>query len=294
MSKVLGLALGVLLIVILFYSVDMESMIDSFYRISWFKFLVFFLFSFVLIGISALKWLELYRLQGINCSYGDVFLWYFYSYFAGMLLPLGFVGADLARVQLAKKLSGYEGSVSTVLQDRYSGFLVMFFIGSILCFLSWRIPPSIAGVSALIFLAGVVLPILIDVVPIFQRFAKLGFIFRDFSTGQIKVLMYSALFYASAVLNIVLGGWVIGFEIKSILDLAALLPLVLLASSLPISPQGLGVQEGFYFFLFQFVGGTKEESLLLALLLRFKVVLLGVAAGLVFLIRLWRNKKEII
>ncbi|MEM4379304.1 MAG: lysylphosphatidylglycerol synthase domain-containing protein [Thermoplasmatales archaeon] len=294
MSKVLGLALGILLIVILFYSVDMESMIDSFYRISWLKFLVFFLFSFVLIGISALKWLELYRLQGINCSYGDVFLWYFYSYFAGMLLPLGFVGADLARVQLAKKLSGYEGSVSTVLQDRYSGFLVMFFIGSILCFLSWRIPPSIAGVSALIFLAGVVLPILIDVVPILQRFAKLGFIFRDFSTGQIKVLMYSALFYASAVLNIVLGGWVIGFEIKSILDLAALLPLVLLASSLPISPQGLGVQEGFYFFLFQFVGGTKEESLLLALLLRFKVVLLGVASGLVFLIRLWRNKKEII
>lgn len=294
MSKALGLALGILLIVILFYSVDMESMIDSFNRISWLKFTLFFLFSFVLIGISALKWMELYRLQGINCSFGDVFLWYFYSYFAGMLLPLGFVGADLARVELAKKLNGYEGSVSTVLQDRYSGFLVMFFIGSILCFLSWRIPPSIAGVSALIFLAGIILPIMIDLVPILQRFAKLGFIFRDFSKGHIKVLMYSALFYASAVLNLVLGGWVIGFEIKSILDLAALLPLVLLASSLPISPQGLGVQEGFYFFLFQFVGGTKEESLLLALLLRFKVVLLGVAAGLVFLIRLWRNKKEII
>ncbi|MCS6961541.1 MAG: flippase-like domain-containing protein [Deltaproteobacteria bacterium] len=285
MSNIIRLIFGFALLCILFFVVDVQELVKIFATVSLFKFLLFFIFSFFLIFISALKWQALYRIRGFSVPLKDMFWWYFLSYAFGFIVPLGFVGADLARIQFAKEISNYKGSMSTVIQDRYTGFLTMFLVGTILCFFSKNIPPSISSLTAMIFFSGLVLPLIFFQIKIFKKYKDLILIYSDWNSTHFFVFFYSFLFYVSTVLNILIGAWVIDMPIQSIVDLSALLPLVFLASSLPVSPQGLGIQEGFYFFLFQFVGGQPEEALALALLLRIKVILLAILGTLIIIFK---------
>ncbi|MCS6893226.1 MAG: flippase-like domain-containing protein [Deltaproteobacteria bacterium] len=292
MTNLLKSILGCALIIILFQFVETESLIQQIQSVNLFKFLAFFFFSIPLIFISALKWHFLFKNQGTQSCFTDVLLYYFFAYAFSLLIPLGIVGADLARVQLAKKFNGYSMAIKTVFQDRYSGFLIMFFCSVFLSLISTRIPPLISLVNAIIFSVGILAPVIVKLI----KFKKLAFFtnLMEFRLNKslIYVLCLSLIFYLLAVVNILLGAWVLDIKLTPFVDLAALLPLVFLLSSIPISPQGLGVQEGFYFFLFQFVGANPTEALSLALLLRVKVILIGVLAWIVFYIRYFLTKSS--
>ncbi len=284
MNKFIQLVFGILLLILLFNFVNFPEFQEEFKNFSWFRFTFFLIFSIPLILVSAYKWKIILKSAGHQSSLKDLFLYYWFSYSINMLLPLGIFGADVARVELSKKLGGYKVSIFSVIQDRYTGFLVMFFISTILSFLSSRIPVVVSTVSALLFSLGVVFPFVAANFYFLNKYKDLILIFLNFSKSTLKVLTLSALFYLLTILNVILGAWVLDLRIMHILDLAALLPLVLLVSSLPISPQGLGIQEGFYVFLFQFVGLTYEQALLLALNLRFKLIIVSILGGIVYFI----------
>ena len=58
--------------------------------------------------------------------------------------------------------------------------------------------------------------------------------------------------------------------------IAATLPLAMLVGMIPITMGNLGIAEGAYVVYFRLVGMSKELTLAMGLLLRLKIILLGV------------------
>jgi glycosyltransferase 2 family protein len=92
----------------------------------------------------------------------------------------------------------------------------------------------------------------------------------------------SLVFYALAVLNVFFSAQVFGGA-PDLGGLAAVVPIVLVASLLPISIGGIGLAEWAYVVCLAQIGVPEEEALAVALVLRAKIVVLGLLGGIVFL-----------
>ena len=95
----------------------------------------------------------------------------------------------------------------------------------------------------------------------------------------------SILFHGTAVCNALLAGYVVGWTNARFFDMCVVLPLILLFGSIPISPSGLGVQEGAFYFFLQSIGASPSQSIATALILRIKVLLLAIGGGIILLFK---------
>ncbi len=84
----------------------------------------------------------------------------------------------------------------------------------------------------------------------------------------------TALFYALTVANVIVSCRAFGGA-PSPLAVATVLPASLMVASLPITLGSLGLAEGAYVFYFRLIGISAEVTLAMALLLRLKIILLG-------------------
>ena len=97
-----------------------------------------------------------------------------------------------------------------------------------------------------------------------------------------KAILYSLLFHFLTVINTYVACLAVGWESPNFLGLFVVVPLILLVSILPITPSGVGVQEGAFVFFLKRVGAESSQGLAVALILRAKVLLLAVIGGLLF------------
>jgi uncharacterized protein (TIRG00374 family) len=98
-----------------------------------------------------------------------------------------------------------------------------------------------------------------------------------------KAMLVSFAFHIFTVLNVAVGGYCIGWTNIPFMDLFVVLPIVLLIGAVPITPNGLGLQEGAYFFFLQQLGATPDQAVAISLALRAKAYLLAViGAGIWF------------
>ena len=95
--------------------------------------------------------------------------------------------------------------------------------------------------------------------------------------------MLSLLFHILTVFNVYLAALVVGWQQVDFSVLFVVVPVVLLISMVPITPSGMGVQEGAFMFFLQGAGATAEQALACGLALRVKVLLLGAFGGLLLL-----------
>ena len=68
--------------------------------------------------------------------------------------------------------------------------------------------------------------------------------------------------------------------------------LVALVTIIPISINGLGVQEGSFIFYLQQLGAASSAALLVALLYRLTLMILGLVGGLIFLLDQGSGRKS--
>ena len=108
----------------------------------------------------------------------------------------------------------------------------------------------------------------------------------------LKALALSFLFHSFTVFNTMATGWAIGWQAPPFLDLFVVLPLILVISALPLTPQGLGIQEGAFYFFLQHVGASPQQALSIALVLRAKTYVLALCGGVVLLWRMFRNHER--
>jgi uncharacterized membrane protein YbhN (UPF0104 family) len=97
-------------------------------------------------------------------------------------------------------------------------------------------------------------------------------------------MLLSLLFHGLTVVNTQVAAWAIGAPPIAFGGLFVVLPLILLLGSIPLTPQGLGVQEGMWVFFLGQIGVSPADSLAISLVLRAKSYLLG-AAGCAIVVR---------
>ena len=260
--------------------------------------------SFVMLGLSCAKWHILLRHQGRTINFIRLYRIYLIGYFYTNLLPSN-VGGDVSRSYLAGREIGSQSDAAiSVFMERLTGLLVLLFLvmvapclnpkqlyphaavwlpslGSLvlLLILLWiyRVPDPLGvlqrfgGCAPGIFLwmrekAAAIHGRLVDSI---QRLA------RDVTVVWIVGVM-TLLFYLLTWINVWVTFKAFGVQI-AIVDVAAILPTAMIVSMVPIVPlAGLGLAEGVYVYYFALLGVAPAGSLAMGLLLRSKLMVLGV------------------
>jgi uncharacterized membrane protein YbhN (UPF0104 family) len=98
----------------------------------------------------------------------------------------------------------------------------------------------------------------------------------------VRALGLSVVFHLLTVVNTAAVGMAVGWIDIPLEGLLVVVPLILLVGAIPISPQGLGIQEGAFMFFLHSLGATSAQALAIALVLRAKSYVLALLGGLLW------------
>ena len=251
--------------------------------------------------LSAYKWQVLVRAQGFTVSLTALFRFYLVGTFFNLFLPTS-VGGDVRRVyDLARACGDPEAAAASVLLDRATGVLAMLIIGG--CSVLF-VPPSLR-IAALAILATAGIGLLALGSTIFFASARsfwqktatrllpnvfssrvtsfLDMLFRYRTAKQhlgVAVAM-ALLFQTTSVYIVYLLSRGLGLSVP-LTPFFLFVPLVTLATMLPISLNGVGVQETGYVLLFGQIGLSTAAAFSLSLLFHLYRASIGAMGGLVY------------
>lgn len=263
------LTISIGLIVLLLNIIDLKKVIVLLKGLNiW-----FFLLLLILITLDrffmAYKWHLLLKAKDLDISYLDSVRVYYLSTFASFFLPTT-VGADIFRVyklHVEKK----EGAniLSSVIVERMLGFIASAFV-------------AVLGVALLIFLLGLEVWALLWYAIIFLVFFTLVFI-SSFFIHKIFIFEKIAGFYKSyreykgkrgllyifVILSSIeqlapvagnyLAALALGLDIPFMYFLAVI-PIVQLLNRIPISLNGIGINEGLLVYFFSILNLDKADG----------------------------------
>jgi len=304
------LLIAVFLLVALFYFVGAPELIATLKNIQL-EFVVYLLLlAVVLIWASCLKWQLFVRAGGHNVPILHLMKLYTVGYFFNVFTP-SYIGGDVARsFHLGRYLENQRDAFVATFLERFTGLVAMSLLGLIFVAVGTE---ATAGVELAILVVGTGV-LLLAVVCFSKTLCTFAFslskkVLRRIGRGRwpekliaildkidegmgaaranwslvAKALLLSLFFHVLAVFNTYVAARAVGWENPDLGGLFVVVPLVLLVSMAPITPSGLGIQEGAFLFFLERIGGTRGQGLGVGLVLRAKVMLVAVCGGLLWL-----------
>ena len=301
MKKILSFILKLLFSSALLYfflsKVDMHSVFNIIKqaRIDLFVLSLFVYLS--IIFVAAKRW-SLFLPEGMK--YLKLLSLYFIGAFFNTLIP-GLVSGDAVKAFYLYKHTGKGTggtSIASVFMDRYMGLVAMVGIG----FIAFLIGFSHIKGTQMVWL-----------IPAFAGAFSLGsLVLWKINWGRIKALstFYAPLMEYKKEKTVIYKGLLLGFAIQSIfiavvymlslsigLDVKIFyylmfVPIISVATSIPISFAGLGVREAGFVILFGIVGVAKEAAITLSLLVFIVMTFVSLLGGIEYL-RVGKPPKEI-
>ena len=255
-------------------------------------------------AFSSWRWSILLRAAGIAYPKLRAFRCYLSGAFYSLVMP-GVVGGDVSRVLICRHDTGggYAVIAGTVLLERALG------VGVLMCVLAFGLAVSSSGfipspAKMLVYAAAACGLVAVFCLPGLVRrgargaagrylhsvksIAHLAGAFspvRDLRAPQIaQALVLTALFQLTDVAMTLLLAHALNIALHGPALLVAL-PLVYLATALPISPSGLGLREATLAFILPGVGAATESDAALLALATFGIrIVVGILGGLVQLL----------
>lgn len=290
--------LALLVLGALFLLVDISELWGALKELTWGAVFLLLLLSVVMIHVSVIKWRLFLQALGSEQSSLRLFGLYLVGYFVNLLMP-SYLGGDAVRSWYVGKRAGQHQALAATILERYTGVVAM--LGMALVFMwfaagvteqiRWFVVAATVGVvfgTALCLSAQ--LSRWFARLPVVGRFAKhiervqAGFrLARREPRLLLKALGLSLVFHSLTVVNTVVAGAAVGWYSAPWGELFVVLPLILLIAAIPVTPSGLGIQEGAFFYFLQVVGASPAQALGAALVLRAKVYVLAAVGGIVWL-----------
>lgn len=254
--------------------------------------------------LMAYKWVILLKIKGIHISNMLSFKLYLIGGFWGEFLPTGF-GVDLYRIHaLTSRGESLKDSTSSIVVERILGFFSSTTFSFLaIVFVAFVFDNSLLKYLYPIFLA-LVIPILISLLLI--RFPVTFHISRLFNKYQdtvvikkVKSLYGSIMHFKSSpkqlwkfyFLSFIEQGFApvytfvaalaLGFDVSFIYFLA-IVPALFIMLRIPVSIQGIGVEEGLYIIFLTMIGLSTTEAFSLALLIRISRSIISLCGGLLY------------
>ena len=315
------LSFSLIFLFILYRMLRTEDLLGRLAQVDW-RFLVLSLFvSAAMVWVSCLKWRVFFPAGTGRLPLGFLIRQYLIGYFFSNLLPSN-IGGDVVRSYYTGKRIGSQGrALVTVFLERFSGLLVLVLIailGPLALPELYREPPvwGAVGLAAVLLSGAMFLLCLSRPVDRLERINRvwLGWLpplcrmgekilvkvrsfhdkLRD-SLGELRrrpavlllVIALSLLFYGLVLLNVYVSYRAFGYAPPWRAVLAGT-GLALIVATIPVAPfGGLGLVEWSFLGFFMLAGLPKDATLMMVVLLRCKMILLGLMGmGMYFLYRL--------
>jgi uncharacterized protein (TIRG00374 family) len=286
---------GALMFILLGFMVDLPQAWQAIKDASWVYFGWLALWITLDRLLMAYKWRMLLTCRGLSITFLESLKAYYLATFAGCFLP-STVGADAMRIaSVCGPGRPSEVVAASVIMERALGFLAAALAAGLalvlLLGLAGSLPPGLLYPS-LGMLALVSLGVVISLFGPFSRFlenlpahlgdrGKLAAWVGRFLAAYVKynrhkgaVIYFILLSFLEQSVPVV-GTWLtaLAFGIDlSLLESAAVAPLALLFTRIPVSLSGFGVVEGLYVAFFALVGLNTTESFLLGLIANLSIV----------------------
>jgi len=291
---------------------EWPRIIRSFKDINYFYFIIVILIILPLVLVSCLKWQLLLKSKNLNISLLKLIQIYLVGNFFNNIIPFGFLGGDFVRIYETSKLTkNTADSLAAVFMERIIGVIALMFFAIFSIFLKFEF--FLKNVMVLTITICIILVLIIFLWMIFSP-KMLNLIKSVIKTNILKKiftkldewvtainlyknekqvifysLIYSIIYNLLAILNVYFSFLTFNFK-PNFLYVFVLVPLTLLiVLSAPITSAGLGLFENANVYLFSLVGVMSYESALVALLLRAKIILLGLIGGVIYFFM--RNEK---
>jgi uncharacterized protein (TIRG00374 family) len=257
---------------------------------------------------GALRWQVLLRTQGVERSFGEVLKLNLVGAFFNIALPGAVSGDFVKAVMVVKTVNGSRAGVfGSMVFDRILGVSAMVFVGAFSALLSllvpWggSLPPvlllsiGVVGACALFFFLYLFLSHKGDPVLSILRFftgkvSKLGAVerlyqgvmsYRAYPKRVLKAIALSLLIHLFLILLAFFITEAISSDGLSIFAVAVIVPIGMLATTIPVLPAGVGTGHAAFLGLFHLVGSEKGAEVFSLIVLY--QVLTGVAGGVVYL-----------
>lgn len=283
--------------------VDFEKLWVAFSNLTLPLIVILILISFILVYVSAVKWGLFLKAESNSVSIVKLFNLYLMGYFVNSIFP-SYIGGDAARSWYAGKLSTQHSAFAATFLERFTGLIAMILMAFVALFFVSGLPDSISLVVAALCFGLVISLILIFNNLLVSICRKLPIINKKVShvikiqnviqsalknkTLLVNSLLLSFIFFAIAVVNVAVSAYAVGWVDVPVNDLIVVLPLILLIGAIPITPSGIGLQEGAYYYFLTMIGSTPEQAIGVALVLRAKFYILAIFGAVVWLL----NKKN--
>lgn len=293
------LIITTLLVLLLIETIDWRGSLSLIIDISLFYVFLLIVVGLFMIAISALKWQIFLNARGINVPLTHLFLLYLVGYFFNNFLPSN-VGGDVARsFALGRQIRNLADSFGSVFLERFTGLLGLLIIAVLVFAFNVRMvgKPEL-GIFLALFLSSLVtiffllftngalklIGVLARYKPMariqkkFDQFLRAVYFFRNQPVVLSKAMVISFLYHAMTSVNTYVVCLALGLDV-SFLDLAVVVPIILVVSMIPISLNSIGVWEGSFVYFFSIIGVPASAALSVALVLRAKNLFFSLVGG---------------
>lgn len=292
---------GIGLLVVLFLRIELGSVVERLSEVRWGWIALVVILPHIAIWLSAIKWRLLLARLGVRVSRANAFWLYMIGTFFNNFLP-STAGGDVVRaIELRRETDETGAIVAATLAERLIGFAALITLLP-LALIDERVRgataflPLAIGAALVALVLGVWLLLsghmgeamrLLRMARVARALdrseAALRRVLRDRGAVQ-RAFALSLAFYGVAILTV----WAASRAFEHPLGLfgvQAVVPLVLLVGSLPITLNGLGTKEAAYVFLLGLLGMPAPTALALAVVLRTRAILTAIAGGIAFVFR---------
>lgn len=302
LSVFFRVAVSLLFLVVVYATVDFGSLVDTLARITTRGALL--IIALYVIGqvVSAVKWRIFITEAGISCGLGKTIRAYFFGMFVNTF-GLGTVGGDVARSFALLPTKGQRaGALATVVADRVHGLATLLCIGALAILI---VQPPVIGSSAPVLAIFAVLLItsfwcfgpglLTRIFPAEHKYgtaaAMAGSAFPRTLRPFLLSTAISVFFHCLQIAMHVVIARELGAEL-SLGYLFATVPLVNVASAMPLTINGLGLREAMYLLLFVPAGVSRETAVAFGAVWIVSVTVVSAAGGLILAAKLKTSSTE--
>jgi len=266
--------------------------------------------------ITAFRWKTLLNTREVKLSTAALSAIVLIGSFFNNFLPTS-IGGDIFRTYDASKKAKIPlgTSVSVILVERFSGVVSAAVYAVAALFLGFTaighqsviIPIVIFFIITVILAFLIINPSLFRLNKISSKFKfirklkeKLSTVyntlvsFKKYKVVLIEVLIFSFILQFTVILNWWLAARALGINL-TLTAFIFIVPVVAVIAMMPISIGGIGLRENSLVFIMIAMGVTNEKAALCSLLILFMIILMGIAGGIIYVIRPYferRSKKN--
>jgi uncharacterized protein (TIRG00374 family) len=298
----LVLALSVLLLYLVIRKVGLGELVATITGANLFWVLISLVHAPVILFTGVIKWKILLKSQNIDIPLWRLYALYLVGRFFNNFLPSN-VGGDVIRAyELGNYTKDGVRAMASVFVERLTGFIVLIFLAifSLLSQFQLRsdfrltLAVGLATVGLLVglwlildprplhwFISRIKLALFQKYVPRLQKFQASLNEYRNHRRALVLSTIWSIVFMILAITNVYSSAKAFHEEV-SLFGVAIIVPVILVVAMIPLTVNGLGLQEWAYVFLFSWIGLPESVGLSTILLIRAKDIFTALIGGIFY------------